>query len=76
MTAPVKTPKPTQAPNSVADQWREVQEAQRKRDRVLAELNTAIARYGSADAELAIATDRFDRLMAVSREPLAAVLKP
>lgn len=76
MTAPAtKTPKPQQAP-SVADQWREVQEAQRKRDRVLGELNAAIARYGSADAELAIATDRFDRLMAVTREPVAATVKP
>jgi hypothetical protein len=73
MTAPTpKTPKTP--PASVADQWREVQEAQRKRDRVLAELNTAIARYGSAETELGLATDRFDRLMA--REPAPAVLKP
>lgn len=76
MTAPVKTPKTTQAPASVADQWREVQEATRKRDRVLGELNAAIARYGSADAELALATDRFDRLMAVSREPAPPMVKP
>jgi hypothetical protein len=73
MTAPTKTPKAPQA-HSIADQWHEVQEAQKKRDRLLAELNTAIARYGSAETELGLATDRFDRLMA--REPAPAVLKP
>lgn len=73
MTAPIKTPKPTQTP-SVADQWREVQEAQRKRDRVLSELNAAIARYGAAETELGLATSRFDRMMAAP-EP-SPMVKP
>lgn len=76
MTAPAKTPKTPQAPPSVADQWREVQEAQKRRDRVLAELNAAITRYGSAEAELGLATNRFDRMMAVPGEPAPTVLKP
>ena len=76
MTAPAKTPKTPQAPPSVADQWREVQEAQKRRDRVLAELNAAITRYGSAEAELGLATNRFDRMMAVPGEPVAAMPKP
>jgi len=76
MTAPAtKTPKPQQAP-SVADQWREVQEAQRKRDRLLAELNAAITRYGSAETELGLATNRFDRMMALPGETAPAILKP
>jgi hypothetical protein len=53
-----------------------VQEAQRKRDRLLAELNAAITRYGSAETELGLATNRFDRMMALPGEPAPAILKP
>jgi len=68
MSAPTTKAPKTQQPNSVADQWREVQEAQKKRDRALAEIHLAVARYGTAETELGLATDRFNQKMAVTRE--------
>lgn len=68
MTAPAKTTTTTTKTNhetqaSAPVTWRQVQEAQKKVDRTLTELKGAMERYGAAEAELALASDRLDRAL-------------
>ena len=74
MTAPAKTTATKSPEHTAPNTWRQVQEAQKKVDRTRGELNAAIERYGAAEAELVLASDRLDR--ALEREPAPAVLKP
>lgn len=68
MSSKAATSKATTESNAQAI-WRQVQDAQRKRDQKREECVVAAERYATAEAELAIASDRLDRAMTADAAP-------
>lgn len=73
MTKPNAAPKDP-GKDSAPVTWRQVQDAQKKRDKAQAEATAAVDRFASAEAELILAIDRLDRAMAAKES--ADAVKP